>query len=91
MSLSFAEADSESTDLFVLGPDTLPAWRETQSIEVRFWLDRIGFAGAIGQAALVPASDGELAVVGYGTARDRTRAGFTLPRQQPRCPRASTS
>ncbi|SNT25078.1 leucyl aminopeptidase family protein [Tropicimonas sediminicola] len=78
MSLSFAEADATSTDLFVIGPEALPAWRDSQSFEVRFWLDRIGFTGAIGQAALVPASDGELAVVGYGTARDRARGRFHL-------------
>ncbi|SFD01059.1 leucyl aminopeptidase family protein [Tropicimonas isoalkanivorans] len=78
MTLSFADTDAPSTALHLLTPDDLPAWRQRHSAEVSSWMERIGFTGALGQAALVPDGEGAIAVAGYGTPEKRARGRFHL-------------
>ncbi len=82
MALAFADPAAPSRPLHVVAADSLAVWRETQSDAVQAWLEATGFEAALGDLRLIPAADGGVAaaVVGFGTAKTRTRGRFGLAR-----------
>lgn len=80
--LVFMQPTSEQdvTDLYLIaGGDDFEAAMSVLPEAARAWAGRNGFSGAIGDARLLPAPDGgAIAVVGYGTPSQRSRARFTL-------------
>jgi leucyl aminopeptidase len=77
----FAAPDAPSRPLHVVPSDGLEAWLAMQADAVRGWLSASGFAGALGELALIPGEGGVVgAVVGHGTAAGRARGRFHLAR-----------
>ena len=76
--LAFAAPDPEATPMHVVPEDGLEAWLAARPGPVADWARRIGFTGAPGQAHLIPAPGGALAVAGYGTEAKRRRGRFHL-------------
>jgi leucyl aminopeptidase len=78
MTINFADRDGSTTPLHVLSQDSRETWTDVLSPPAIAWLDRLGFTGAIGQAALVPDGDAAIAVAGFGTPENRMRGRFHL-------------
>ncbi len=80
MTLAFVEDSPSAVPLFVVDQDTYESWLEQQAAPVQNWVRSNGFSGALGQALLVPATDGtpERALLGYGSAAKRARKRFPL-------------
>jgi leucyl aminopeptidase len=76
--LAFAAPEPGATPLHVVSEDALEDWLAAREEPVAGWARRLGFTGALGQAHLIPAGDGALAVAGYGTAGKRARGRFHL-------------
>lgn len=76
MSLTFAAPDAESIPLYVISSDNL----DLIPADARVWADTNGFSGNIGQTLVVPGSDGviAMALVGYGTEKQRARGRFQV-------------
>lgn len=80
MTLSFAPASEPSLPLHVIEQSRLEDWLKNQSAKVQSWIAVNGFTGALGQALLIPDTDGVpgCAVAGYGTGATRARKRFPL-------------
>ncbi len=80
-SIRFADnSGSAAIALHLVTAEDYADWKAAQSPQVQQWLATLGFEARTGELALVPGRDGELAlaVAGHGTAKDRSRARFTL-------------
>lgn len=80
MSLKFAPDSADAIPLYLLEADALEGWLARQSGPVKTWVQGAGFAGGLGEALAVPATDGSplCALAGYGTAAARKRTRFGL-------------
>ena len=80
MSAEFATSSSATLPLHVLIEAALEGWLADQPGPVQAWVKASGFAGALGQALLVPGEEGTpaLALAGYGTEAARRRGRFHL-------------
>ncbi|WP_037314539.1 leucyl aminopeptidase family protein [Ruegeria halocynthiae] len=80
MTLSFAPPSDPSVPLHVIAQPDLEDWLTDQPDMVVNWVRANGFTGALGQALLIPGSDGtpECALAGYGKAAGRGRKRFPL-------------
>ena len=80
MSAEFATSSSATLPLHVLSEAALEGWLADQPGPVQAWVKASGFAGALGQALLVPGEEGTpaLALAGYGTEAARRRGRFHL-------------
>ena len=80
MSLKFAPDSADAIPLYLLEADALEGWLARQSGPVKTWVQSAGFAGGLGEALAVPATDGSplCALAGYGTAAARKRTRFGL-------------
>lgn len=80
MSLKFAADTADAIPLYLLEADALQGWLARQSGPVKTWLKAAGFAAGLGEALVVPATDGSAlcALAGYGTAATRKRGRFGL-------------
>ena len=76
--MAFVPETSTAIDLHLVNTEDLEAWTDMQPRRVRTWLDSLGFSAKPGEVALVPDSDGgmALAAIGRGTARERARQRF---------------
>ncbi|MFS4581395.1 leucyl aminopeptidase family protein [Phaeobacter sp. C3_T13_0] len=77
---TFAKPDAASIDLHVLNQDDCKNWLASAPAETANWAQANGFRGSIGQSLTIPGENGQpkQALVGYGTAKDRTRHRFIL-------------
>ena len=89
MTIAFAETDAAATPLHVLPQDDRTAWPARLPAQAVDWLDRLGFTGAIGEAALCPAGGDVVAVAGWGTAATRARGQFHLAAAAAKLPAGS--
>ena len=80
MSAEFATSSSATLPLHVLIEAALEGWLADQPGPVQAWVKASGFAGALGQALVVPGEAGTpaLALAGYGTEAARRRGRFHL-------------
>jgi len=80
VSLKFAPDSADAIPLYLLEADALEGWLARQSGPVKTWVQSAGFAGGLGEALAVPATDGSplCALAGYGTAAARKRTRFGL-------------
>ncbi|MBN9886269.1 leucyl aminopeptidase family protein [Salipiger abyssi] len=80
MSFRFAEPDAQALPLHLVETDGLEGWLAGQPDSVRGWVEASGFAGAIGEALLLPGEAGQpvAALAGYGSAAARRRTRFAL-------------
>ncbi|MEP3689314.1 MAG: leucyl aminopeptidase family protein [Sulfitobacter dubius] len=80
MSAEFATPSSAALPLHVLSEAALEGWLADQPRPVQAWVKASGFAGALGQALVVPSEEGTpaLALAGYGTEAARRRGRFHL-------------
>ena len=80
MSAEFATSSANALPLHVLSETALEGWLADQPGPVQAWVKASGFAGALGQALLVPGEEGTpaLALAGYGTEAARRRGRFHL-------------
>lgn len=80
MTLSFASPEDQAIALDVIAQPDLEAWLAEQPDHVADWVAANGFTGSLGQALLLPGSNGvpDRAIVGYGTAAKRARKRFPL-------------
>ena len=80
MSAEFATSSSATLPLHVLIEAALEGWLADQPGPVQAWVKASGFAGALGQALVVPGEEGTpaLALAGYGTEAARRRGRFHL-------------
>ncbi len=80
MTLSFASPDDQTIALDVIAQPDLEGWLADQPDHLAAWVAANGFTGALGQALLLPGSEGtpDRAIAGYGTAAKRARKRFPL-------------
>ncbi|MGR3377702.1 leucyl aminopeptidase family protein [Salipiger abyssi] len=80
MSFRFAAPDAQALPLHLVETDALEGWLAGQPDSVRGWVETSGFAGAIGEALLLPGEAGQpvAALAGYGSAAARRRTRFAL-------------
>ncbi|WP_282119745.1 leucyl aminopeptidase family protein [Ruegeria atlantica] len=80
MTLSFASPSEPSVPLHVISQPDLDNWLQNQPSHIASWVEANGFTGAMGQALLIPQSDGapEMALAGYGNSNKRARKRFPL-------------
>ena len=80
MTLSFASPSEPSVPLHVISQPDLDNWLQDQPSHIASWVEANGFTGAMGQALLIPQSDGapEMALAGYGNSNKRARKRFPL-------------
>ena len=80
MSATFAVPAPDDIPLHVIAQDDLASWLSDQRETVRNWCAASGFTGALGQALLIPDTQGNpsMALAGYGTAATRQRGRFHL-------------
>ncbi|WP_417603931.1 leucyl aminopeptidase family protein [Primorskyibacter flagellatus] len=80
MKPSFADHSAKALPLTLLVPEEVPVWIETQDVRTRAWVEASSFAGAIGQALVIPGPDGApvAALAGYGTQAQRQRGRYAL-------------
>lgn len=78
--MTFAKVTADTIPLHLVSSEGFDTWKAAQPGAVSAWLEALGFKARIGQVASVPDADGSvaLAVIGHGTAQDRTRGRFTL-------------
>ncbi|MCG7520484.1 M17 family metallopeptidase [Ruegeria sp. Ofav3-42] len=91
MTLSFASPSKPSVPLHVISQPDLDDWMKDQSERVSSWVEASGFTGAMGQALLIPKSDGtpEMALAGYGKSSGRARKRFPLAAAAEALPKGS--
>ena len=91
MSLFFASASKPSLPLHVIAQPDLSDWLNDQPDHVKSWVDAGGFTGALGQALLIPGSNGEpeMALAGYGKNTTRARKRFPLAAAAEALPKGS--
>lgn len=77
---SFADPSEPAIPLHLVAQSQLEDWLSEQPDPVSAWVSSLGFAGSLGQAVLVPDSNGtpKLALAGYGTEDTRARGRFHL-------------
>ncbi|WP_425044532.1 leucyl aminopeptidase family protein [Primorskyibacter sp. S87] len=87
MSPSFSNAP-DPIALHVLAKPDMDRWLQEQPEPIRSWVATNGFTGALGEALLVPASDGTtlMALAGFGTKAKRDRVRFALAAAAERLP-----
>ncbi|KEJ90459.1 leucyl aminopeptidase family protein [Sulfitobacter donghicola] len=80
MTLSFAAPADNAIDLNVISQDDLGNWLENQPAATKAWVLANGFSGRIGEALVVPDTEGQprLALAGYGSTAARARGRFAL-------------
>ncbi len=80
MPLSFAAPSADALPLSVLEPGTVDAWLDNAPDATAAWVRASGFSGGIGEAVLIPGSDGApaAALAGIGTDAQRARVRFSL-------------
>ncbi|MEM1131090.1 MAG: leucyl aminopeptidase family protein [Pseudomonadota bacterium] len=66
MILDFADPGTESRPLYLLEPDMLEPWLETQPEPVRNWVSATGFEARSGALCLLPAADGTCIGAAFG-------------------------
>ena len=88
MSLRFAEPLKDAIPLHVLEESTVQDFLAKQTKRIANWIISHGFSGAIGTIVTIPGPDGcvEMALAGYGTAKNRTRGRFHLAAAAARLP-----
>ena len=93
MSAMFADSDTASIPLHILGEDTLTGWLADQPERIANWVDAVGFTGAIGQAATLFDASGlpEMALAGFGTEAKRARGRFHLAAAAGKLPKGAYS
>ena len=76
----FAEKFAAAREVTVIRAEGLADWLAAAPVAVQVWLKGSGFEAGLGEVRLLPGPDGAVsgAVVGYGTARARTRMRFGL-------------
>jgi leucyl aminopeptidase len=76
----FPAPDDRAIPLHVIAPDGLPGWLEGQPDTVRAWVGAMGFSAGLGEALVLPGSDGrpEAALAGWGDVSARARGRFHL-------------
>ncbi|MEM6303694.1 MAG: leucyl aminopeptidase family protein [Pseudomonadota bacterium] len=87
----FASPDAATLDLHVLTEDALPGWLESQAEPVKNWVGAQGFTAGLGQALVIPDTEGlpALALAGFGTPRTRARARFHLAASAAKLPKGT--
>lgn len=88
MSMSFASPDADAIPLHIVSEDGFGGWLSAQPDRVQAWLAAIGFKGALGKVAVIPAEDGRAAaaVAGLGTEAQQARDRFVLAAAQAALP-----
>lgn len=78
--LRFATATADATPLFMLEPDAVDGWLDTQPAQAVAWVRHMGFAGKLGQVCLVPDGSGNpvCALAGAGTVAAQKRGRFGI-------------
>lgn len=91
MTPDFADPSESSIPLHVLQQAEFDDWLKSQPEAAQSWITTCGFTGAIGQALVVPGSDGHPshALAGYGTEKSRTRARFHLAAAAAKLPKGA--
>ena len=76
----FAEKFAAAREVTVIRAEGLADWLAAAPVAVQVWLKGSGFEAGLGEVRLLPGPDGAVsgAVVGFGTARARTRMRFGL-------------
>ncbi|MCL6282776.1 leucyl aminopeptidase family protein [Ruegeria sp. 2012CJ41-6] len=80
MTLAFADPTETTLPAHALERPALEGWLADQDEVTRDWVAANGFTGRIGQALLIPSSQGgpRCALLGYGTPESRARKRFCL-------------
>lgn len=91
--LRFAKPDADATPLYILEPDDVEPWLDSQPKDVATWVRRLGFDGQSGQTCAVPGADGDiqLALAGGGSAAAQARGRFLLASAAGKLPKGSYS
>ncbi|RLJ41393.1 leucyl aminopeptidase [Litoreibacter meonggei] len=78
--LNFADANDGAVPLWALGADALGGWLDTQSDDVRVWVEAQGFKANAGAVCTVPGAGGAIAMAlaGLGDAKSQARERFAM-------------
>lgn len=79
ISLLISDSD-HATDIHILEPDDVDAFRAGRSAAEQAWMDANGFSGDLGKSLVLPGPDGGVSCVlfGWGTEKARARDRFHL-------------
>lgn len=91
MSFAFADPSPASLPLYILTEETCTAWLADQPAMTRNWAEANGFKASLGQALVIPDSQGKptSALVGFGTTASRARGRFHLAMAASKLPDAT--
>ena len=89
MSMQFTSATSDSIPVTVISENAFTEWLNDQTILTQQWVSANGFSGALGQALIVPSTDGtpSMALAGYGSPASRSRGRFHLANAAAKLPK----
>jgi leucyl aminopeptidase len=84
---TFVQTDT-AIPLTIVPADTSADWLASLDAPAQVWAEASGFTGKIGQALIVPDTDGavQTAAVGYGTEAERKRGRFHVSAALPKLP-----
>lgn len=91
MALTFAKTTPDTLPLHIVDSEGFDAWKTGRDEAVQNWLNAAGFKPAIGSVSLLPGANGMpvAAVVGIGSAKDRSRGRFALAASAAQLPAGS--